>query len=308
MTDPSSMSPQELYRQWRSGDATAGQAMAQRFSDWYYSLVSVRLGDLKGRAPLQKACLRFQQGITAVNSPGELVDWAHALVAEEMKAAGERVDGGDFPNQLTGGKSPSELIRLAAKTLPPEDVALLAATFDPRVSVAALSAQSEARGGMPLAILKARYALKHALREQAGVPLQEVPGTPNLDYAPLPLYEAGRMAGSREEATFEKWVLSNMTICRDVAEFGAFTLALRGGALRAAGQVAEVPRAVEPRVPTAPTEPAVLSRGPAEAEEEPSTPNSPPSRSGLSLVMVAGVAGALVAALVLAVVLYFLLK
>jgi hypothetical protein len=116
------------------------------------------------------------------------------------------------------------------------------------------------------------------------------------------------MAGSREEATFEKWVLSNMTICRDVAEFGAFTLALRGGALRAAGQVAEVPRAVEPRVPTAPTEPAVLSRGPAEAEEEPSTPNSPPSRSGLSLVMVAGVAGALVAALVLAVVLYFLLK
>jgi hypothetical protein len=308
MTDPSSMSPQELYRQWRSGDAMAGQAMAQRFSDWYYSLVSVRMGDVKGRAPLQKACQRFQQGITAVNSPGELVDWAHALVAEEMKAAGERVDGGDFPNQLTGGKSPSELIRLAAKTLPPEDVALLAATFDPRVSVAALSAQAEARGGMPLAILKARYALKHALREQAGVPLQEVPASPNLDYAPLPLYEAGRMAGSREESTFEKWVLSNMTICRDVAEFGTFTLALRGGALRAAGQVAEAPRPSEPRVVSPPAEPGIAARSPIAEAEEPAGAAAAPARSGMSVVMVAGVAGALVAAVVLAVVLYFLLK
>jgi hypothetical protein len=305
MTDPTQMSPQELYRQWRSGDAMAGQAMAQRFSDWYYSLVSVRLGDVKGRAPLQKACLRFQQGITAVNSPGELVDWAHALVSEEMKAAGERVDGGDFPNQLTGGKSPAELIRLAAKTLPPEDVALLAATFDPRVNSTTLAAQAEARGGMPLAILKARYALKHALREQAGVPLQEVPGSPNLDYAPLPLYEAGRMAGSREEATFEKWVLSNMTICRDVAEFGTFSLALRGGALRTAAPAVELPRSPEPRV--TPAEPRVEPRGQSPVEEPPA-PASPPSRSGLSLVMVAGGAGALVAAVVLAVVLYFLLK
>lgn len=291
MPDVQNISPQDLYRQWRNGDAASGQAMAQRFSDWYYSLVSVRLGDIKGKTPLQRSCLRFQQGISTVSSPAELVDWAHALVAEEMKAAGDRVDGGDFPSQLTGGRSPGELLRQVARTLPPEDIALLAHAFDARYAADALSKEAQARGGMPLAILKARYALKHALREQAGVPFQEVPSEPNLDYSPLPLYEAGRMAGSREEAVFEKWVLSNITICRDVAEFGVFSLALRAGALKQ-GQATPPNRPPEVRVDTI--------KPPLETTRTPTPPPMapPPEPGGFPVVMVAGIAGALLALVV----------
>lgn len=300
MPDPSTISPQDLYRQWRTGDAAAGQAMAQRFSDWYYSLISVRLGDVKGRGPLQRACQRFQQGISAVSSPGELVEWSHAIIAEEMKAAGERVDGGDFPNQLTGGRSPSELLRLAARSLPPEDVSLLAHTFDVQYSGEALGREAQGRGGMPLGILKARYALKHALREQAGVPFQEIPAEPNLDYAPLPLYEAGRMAATREEGTFEKWVLSNMTICRDVAEFGVFALALRGGALR---NLSAAPAAPPVRAVERPVEAVPKPKAPVQIPEK----VAKPAPNGVSVVMVAGIAGALVAILALAAVAWFLL-
>lgn len=302
MPDPSTMSPQELYRQWRTGDATAGQAMAQRFSDWYYSLISVRLGDLKGRTPLQRACLRFQQGISAVNSPGELVEWAHGIIVEEMKAGGERVDGGDFSNQLTGGRPPSELLRQAARTLPPEDMMLLAHAYDVQYPQAALHKEAQARGGMPLAILKARYALKHALREHASVPFQEIPGEPNLDYAPLPLYEAARMAGTRDEANFEKWVLSNMGICRDVAEFGVFALALRHGALRSltgatptrekTTQETQTKREEVVKPPVAPPLPP---------------PAAAPPAAGIPVMLVAGIAGAVVALGILAIAAYYFL-
>ena len=33
------------FKRWRSGDADAGVSMAQRFSDWYYAITVMRLGD-----------------------------------------------------------------------------------------------------------------------------------------------------------------------------------------------------------------------------------------------------------------------
>ncbi len=309
MPDPLQMNPQDLYKQWRSGDPAAGQAMAQRFSDWYYSLISVRLGDIKGRQPLQRACLRFQQGISTVASPSELVDWSHQIILEEMKGAGERIDGGDFPNQLTGGRSPGELLRQVARTLPPEDMSLLAHTFDSRYPLEALTEEARARGGMPLAILRARYALKHALREHAGIPFQEVPAEPNLDYVPLPLYESGRMAGTREEAGFEKWVLSNMTICRDVAEFGVFALALRTGALRQGLS----PRPAEsrtgelrPEPPLPRPEPAIAPprHTPSPVRSDAPVLKSSPGTSAVPIALIAGGIGGVVVLIILAYLLY----
>lgn len=254
MADPRSVTAQELYRKWQGGDVAAGQAMAQRFSDWYYAVTASRLGDAHGRMPLQRSCTRFQQGIVSVTNEGDLVRWAHGILDEELKAAGGRISGGDFPNQLTAGRSPTDLLNAARAGLPPEYVRLLAHAYDSAFPLEEVGRGAEALGGMPLAVLKARYALKRWLRDNAQVAFSEVPDEPNLDYAPLPLYEAGRMQSAAEETNFEKWLLSNMGLCKDIAEFGVFALALRAGAFRAAP--APQPTAATPPAATPASRPA----------------------------------------------------
>ncbi len=240
MADSATLSTQQLYKAWRAGDASAGQAMAQRFSDWYYAVTTCRLGDSHGRSPLQRACVRFQQGIVSVAGQNELVDWAHGILAEEIRMAGGRIAGGDFPNQVTGGRSPTDLLHKAARAMPPETVSLLAAAYDSSVPLEQVQAAAERSGGYPLAVLRARYALKTWLRDNAGVNFTVIPETPNLDSAPLPLYEAGRMANQAEESGFEKWMLSNMPLCKDIAEFGVIAQALRAGGLRQSGAPSDV--------------------------------------------------------------------
>ncbi len=222
-----------LFKQWRGGDGASGQAMAQRFSDWYYAITTCRLGDEIGTEPLRRACVRFQQGILSVTNATELTDWAHGVLMEEVRMAGGRIAGGDFANQLTGGRSPSELIDQASGGLKPADLRLLAAAYDSSLPLDQVKADAESMGGYPLAVLKARLALKQALRDRAQVSFSEVPDSPNLDLAPLPLYEAGRMEKEAEETGFEKWMLTDMKLCKDIAEFGVFAQALRAGALRA---------------------------------------------------------------------------
>ncbi len=226
--------PQALFKQWRSGDAAAGQAMAQRFTDWYYAVSTARLGDASGREPMQRACERFQKGIVSVTDANRLADWAHTLIAEEIAAAGGRIAGGDFPNALTQKRSPSEILAGARSALPEAQIELLALSYDASVPMDVVEAKAEALGGMPIAVLQARHALKKWLKESAGVGLGHVPTNPNLDCAPLPVYESGRMSNPVEEAGFEKWLLSDLALCRDVAEFAAFAMALRAGALKAA--------------------------------------------------------------------------
>ena len=63
-----------------------------------------------------------------------------------------------------------------------------------------------------------------------GHPRHEVaPDNPVLDRAPLPLYESGRMATEQEEVNFEHWMISDIDLCKDIAEFAHFSIALRGG-------------------------------------------------------------------------------
>lgn len=271
MSDPSTVAPQQLFKQWRGGDAASGQAMAQRFSDWYYAVTACRLGDQHGRTPLQRACTRFQQGIVSVTNPGELADWAHGILSEELRMAGGRIPGGDFPNQLTRGRPPSELLARAREALPPAQVRLLAHAYDARFPYEQVAAEAEALGGMPFAVLDARYALKRWLAQE-GVAFTETPAQPNLDYAPLPLYEAGRMSNANEESGFEKWMLLSLPLCKDIAEFGVFALALRAGAFGTAAPVAApepapAPVAAAPRPAPAPEPPPVRAATPAPKPE-----------------------------------------
>ena len=226
---------QDLFKRWRNdGDAQAGMEMAQKFSDWYYAITAARLGDRAGRQPLEVACQAFEQGIVQVTRTSDLIDWAHDLVDRASQSAGGRLAGGDFPNGLTGNRSPTALLQAVRGRLSAEQADLLARTFDRSTSLDDLATRAEQAGGMPHAILEARYALKRVLCDQAQVPLQVLPDRPNLDLAPLPLYEAARMESAAEEASFEKWLISDIELCKDVAEFAAFAHALRAGAFNGA--------------------------------------------------------------------------
>lgn len=296
MADHAHETPQKLFDLWRRGDAAAGQAMAQRFSDWYYAVTAARLGDTHGRGPLQRACVRFEQGIAAVQRPDDLAQWAHQIIAEEMRVAGGRIAGGDFANQLTRGRSPTEILQAARASLPPAEVALLAHTYDSTYPMTTLTREAEALGGWPFAVLQARYRVKRELARAHGVAFSETPESPNLDYAPLPLYEAGRMQTAAEEAGFEKWLLTNMGLCKDIAEFGVFALALRGGAF--AGPAFASAATVIPASPEAPPSPAPVAEPPAAATEpgpmaadDPfSEPAEPPRRSSTLVWILGGVA------------------
>jgi hypothetical protein len=252
---------QQLFRKWRAGDERSGHVMAQRFSDWYYAVSASRLGDREGRPPLERACRRFQEGITELTDPNKLTNWAHGILIEEIQGSGVRLAGGDQPNALTASRSPTELLKQASVHLNPDQQRLLVHAYDAGYSLDALTREAEAAGGYPMAVLHARYALKRALRDRVGIRLGEVPDSPKLDLAPLPLYEAGRMTSPEEELAFERWMLTDLTLCRDLAEFAAFALALRGGAL-------ELPRPAPAPTPTPPPVRPPVAHTPAPLERE----------------------------------------
>ncbi|MCP4810481.1 MAG: hypothetical protein GY913_08655 [Proteobacteria bacterium] len=273
MSDLAGQTTQQLFSRWRTGDATAGQAMAQRFSDWYYAISASRLGETNCRPALERACQRFAQGVASVTEAGKLADWAHKIIAEEIQMAGGRVEGGDHPNALTNQRSPTELLQAASKNLDESEVRLLGLAYDSSQSLDAVKAEADKSGGYPLAVLKARYALKRSLRSDGGVPFTEVPEKPNLDWGPLPLYECGRMAQGKEEKAFETWMLSDLTLCKDIAEFAAFALALRGGAWKQSAPAVSRP-------PPPPERPERVSRD----------DDFEPESTGPNMVVIGGVA------------------
>jgi hypothetical protein len=232
MADLATLSSHQLFKQWRGGDADAGKAMAQRFSDWYYAITTARLGDENGRGPLERACVTFQQGIVGVTKASQLVDWAHDIVAKEVDAAGRRNTGGDFPNALTKNQSPSTLIRTAAAKLDAAQIELLQKAYSVSSNADSIANLAMKSGGFPGAVYRARMALRQALQNESGIVFSTSPNPDNLDWAPLPLYEAGKLASPSEERAFERWMLQDPNVCREIAEFSAFAHALRAGALQ----------------------------------------------------------------------------
>ena len=257
-----------LFTRWRSGDAEAGVIMAQRFSDWYYALTVVRLGDSKARAPLERACQTFAQRIMEVTNAEDLIDFAHHIVREELQGAGNRVRGGDYPSAVTDGRSPTELLRQAADGLPAAQVRLLHQTY---------TAPPRQEKGMPLAALQARRALKVWLRENARVRFAAIPAQLDPDRAPVPLFESAHLASQNEETAFEQWMLTDLELCKDLIEFSAFAHALRGGAL---AEAAQRPDSVPPRTST-PTPPPAATPAPTSSDRmggpSISVPTPPPA-------------------------------
>lgn len=289
MSDIAGQTTQQLFNKWRSGDAQAGQVMAQRFSDWYYAISASRLGDRNCRTALERACQRFAQGVASVTDAKQLPIWAHAIIAEEIQAAGGRTGGGDHPNALTGQRSPTELLQQVAPSLSHQELRLLALSFDASAPLTEVKSAADASGGYPIAVLQARYALKRALVNQCAVAFTEVPEKANLDWGPLPLYEGGRMTIGREEQAFETWMLSDLKLCKDIAEFASFALALRGGAY------AEHRSEKAPEPVPAPT--AVTTADPAPAADP--APTNSTSNSNLPVIIGAiGIAVIVVVAVV----------
>lgn len=227
MTTTDTRSTKDLFRAWRSGDAEAGQVMAQRFADWYYAIATSRLGEKAGREPCEAACARFGEGVVQQSDVRQLVKWAHEVIQEECDKRGSRITDGDDPSAYTASQRPKDLLVKCRRHLGAE-VRLLEAVYQghPENEIARLA---DALGGMPQGVLKSRYKVKQWLRDNAKVPFDVAPDNPVLDRAPLPLYESGGMASPAEEASFEQWMLSDIDLCKDIAEFAHFAIALRGG-------------------------------------------------------------------------------
>ena len=222
-------STKDLFRAWRNGDGAAGQVMAQRFADWYYAIATSRLGEADGEAPCQAACGRFGEGIVQVTESRALISWAHDIIKDELGKTGRpRVSDGDWPNAYTGGNSPKRLLNDAREELGTE-VRLLELVYGGTSTGDEVDQLAESLGGMPIATLKARYRVKQWLRQNARVPFDVAPDSPILDRAPLPLYESGQMKSAREEEQFEQWMITDLDLCKDIAEFAHFAIALRGG-------------------------------------------------------------------------------
>lgn len=304
MAESADVTVQQLFKKWRSGDAESGQSMAQRFSDWYYAIAAVNLGDRKGRQPLDRACQAFAQGIVNIQRPGDLVEWAYGLIQQEVGNAGGRSSAGDVGNALTGNRPPSKLLREARRGLDPDQVQLLHLVYSGSTDAAAIDRLAEGQGGMPVAVLRARYTLKRLLRTNANVGFQETPLELNLDRCPLPMYEAGLLANAEEVDAFEKWMLGEASVCRDVAEFAAFTHALRAGLLVGDDREVEQPAAApaltphQPPPPQPRPEPVIVRAGPESA-----APTAKPS-GGMNPMVIGGV----VVLLIIVVVAIMLLK
>lgn len=227
MSEQDTRSTKVLFREWRSGDSNAGQVMAQRFADWYYAIATSRLGEDAGRAPCEQACTAFGEGVVEITESRNLVPWAHDIIQKLLAEQGARATDGDEPNAYTGNQSPKLLLGRAREALPKE-VELLEVVYQ-NGDAARIEALAGPMGGNPLGVLKARYAVKRWLRDQQAVPFEVAPEQPVLDRAPLPLYESGTMANAAEETNFEHWMISDIDLCRDIAEFAHFAIALRGG-------------------------------------------------------------------------------
>ncbi|MEZ4321089.1 MAG: hypothetical protein R3F61_26655 [Myxococcota bacterium] len=218
MAETDTRSIKVLFREWRQGDAEAGQIMAQRFADWYYAIATSRLGEDTGREPCETACRKFGEGVASVSESRALVAWAHKIIQEELSDKGDRVTDGDDANAYTGNQRPKTLLARARQALPSE-VGLLERCYR----------HGTEENIEPLPVLKARYKVKQWLRDNQGVPFDVAPDEPVLDRAPMPLYESGRMATPAEEVNFEQWMISDLDLCKDIAEFAHFAIALRGG-------------------------------------------------------------------------------
>jgi hypothetical protein len=274
MATAQTSSTETLFHQWRKGDAVAGQAMAQRFTDWYFAIAATRLGEDDGDPAFREACTQFSRGVGKVGDARRLLGWAHSIARkqiQEIVPTGRLADG-NTPNGFTRKQPPKELLVRVREQLP-DEMALLETAY---------------RGQPvhdPQDLLLARYAVKAWMRHAWEIPFRVAPERPDPDRAPLPFYEAGRMT-EEEETHFELYMLHDMEVCQDVAEFAHFAIALRGGLPGATPEV----RVRAPKPPPAPA-PAPVRAGavaPQSAPAPAASPAQPPRERPQALVRSGG--------------------
>jgi hypothetical protein len=78
------------------------------------------------------------------------------------------------------------------------------------------------------------------------------------------------MTPGKEEQAFEIWMLSDLRLCKDIAEFAAFALALRGGAYAAHSE--EAPPEPDPALQAAAATDLDPASGPAQTQGESKLP------------------------------------
>ena len=215
----------DLFKAWRAGNADAGAQLAQRISDWFYAICSSRYGEEHGYAVFQSASRRFGEGVVGVAHSADLVPWAHGVLYSEIIRAGLQPGAVNVASGYSGGHPPINLLA-AAKAALPMEVEILRRFFTGEEE-ASLDGIAAPLGGVPSALLHARYAVKRWLKNEYDLPFDITPERPNMDLFPLSMYESSRMKSEAEVSRFEKWMLDNTELCRDVAEFAPFAAALR---------------------------------------------------------------------------------
>lgn len=284
-------STETLFHSWRKGDPAAGQAMAQRFTDWYFAIATCRLGEEVGDAAFREACNAFSRGVGRVADARRLLGWAHGIVRDQIATGGgRRLTDGDLASAWTRKQPPKQLL-LHARQAIPDEMAVLEIGY------------RDGRATDPQRLLGARYALKRWLKERFEIPFRVVPTTPDPDRAPLAFYEAGRLADEQEETYFELYMLTDMEVCQDVAEFAHYAIALRGGL---PGEIPKGrPASATQELAEAKTVPVVPA--PSGAPSSPAPAAGPPAKAAGGAPALPGWAiGAGVAAMLLVVVLVIL--
>ncbi len=270
-----------LFTHWRRGDADAGRAMAQRFTDWFFAIGVSRHGEAVGEPRFQAVCAAFGEGVTRVPDSRRLRAWARQLVAEHLVGDDGRHRGEDAPGRFTRKKGPKILL-LEAR----DGVADAMARLEPVYRGAPLPDELDA-------LLEARYVLKRWLARTHRLPFKGLgDGDLDPDLGPMVLYEAGRL-DARGDAAFEDHLLAAPALCRDVAEFAQLALALRDGL------PGEPPRRAAPPAPPPPAPPPPASLRSAAASSTPPTLRpaapvedpGPPPPAGLPWPAIVGVVG-----------------
>lgn len=276
-----------LFDAWRRGDAQAGQAMAQRFTDWFFALAAIHSGEAQSRQGFRAACERFSQGVAAVPDPRRLGPWAQNVAKELIQAGRPRLDDGDFTGAYTDQRAPKALLAEARVALP-DEMGLLETAY--RSSGSASAFRTGRLVASPTKILAARYRVKKWLAAEAGVPFRVLPDSLDPDLSPLPVYESATMANDREYQRFELFLLEEPDLVQDVAEFAHYAIALRGGIDgAAAASAAAGPRAVitpAGRATTPPASPASPRPTTAPGTSPGTSAPAPAAKSGTNLVPV----------------------
>jgi len=210
---------EELYLRWKLGNQAAGQMLANRFSQWFGAVITIRMGTTRGQQPLQNACARFSQDFGTVDTVEKIHLWAHSVLKGAAPETG-KPQNDDVPAEV------ATALR-KAKNLKPAPHPNLGDLYN---FYAGSMPSEQASSIAPKDLLAARYALKRQLKDKYGIPFTVTPQRAiNPDARPLPWYEARRFEYPEEGTRFETWLLNQNDLCVDLWEFAPYANCLRVG-------------------------------------------------------------------------------